>query len=165
VPDWAKSPGVLPYYFLLAIVLYETTVTVICTNYGALFPEMFRNLAQRAQAAPLKRGTELFGLILGIALAPVIYAQFGFAGMALLFAGLALFAFLFFLSGVEEDLRAESGLGLLPSFRLVFANRAFWVAALVGLLFDWTYAASTCTGNRGLKSRLSLPAMSLRRHW
>jgi hypothetical protein len=29
----------------------------------------------------------------------------------------------------------------------------------------WTYAASTCTGNRGLKSRLSLPAMSLRRHW
>jgi putative transposase len=33
------------------------------------------------------------------------------------------------------------------------------------LLFIWTYAASTCTGNRGLKSRLSLPAMSLRRHW
>jgi hypothetical protein len=30
---------------------------------------------------------------------------------------------------------------------------------------DWTYAASTCTGNRGLKSRLGLPAMSLRRHW
>jgi len=30
---------------------------------------------------------------------------------------------------------------------------------------NWTYAASTCTGNRGLKSRLSLPAMSLRRHW
>jgi hypothetical protein len=29
----------------------------------------------------------------------------------------------------------------------------------------WTYAASTCAGNRGLKSRLSLPAMSLRRHW
>jgi putative transposase len=28
-----------------------------------------------------------------------------------------------------------------------------------------SYAASTCTGNRGLKSRLSLPAMSLRRHW
>jgi uncharacterized membrane-anchored protein len=24
---------------------------------------------------------------------------------------------------------------------------------------DWTYAASTCTDNRGLKSRLSLPAM------
>jgi len=31
--------------------------------------------------------------------------------------------------------------------------------------WDWTYAASTCTGNRGLKSRVSLPAMSLRRHW
>jgi hypothetical protein len=34
-----------------------------------------------------------------------------------------------------------------------------------GKLLLWTYAASTCTGNRGLKSRLSLPAMSLRRHW
>jgi hypothetical protein len=43
-----------------------------------------------------------------------------------------------------------------------------WLAYLRGLgigLFLWTYAASTCTGNRGLKSRLSLPAMSLRRHW
>jgi predicted nuclease of predicted toxin-antitoxin system len=34
-----------------------------------------------------------------------------------------------------------------------------------GDFVHWTYAASTCTGNRGLKSRLSLPAMSLRRHW
>jgi hypothetical protein len=33
------------------------------------------------------------------------------------------------------------------------------------VILNWTYAASTCTGNRGLKSRLSLPAMSLRRHW
>jgi hypothetical protein len=33
------------------------------------------------------------------------------------------------------------------------------------VLENWTYAASTCTDNRGLKSRLSLPAMSLRRHW
>jgi len=111
VPDWARSPAVLPYYFALAIVLYETMATLVWTNYGALFPEMFRGLSQRAQAAALKRGTELFGLILGIALAPVIYAQFGFAGMALFFAGLAFFAFLFFLPGVEEDPRAESGLG------------------------------------------------------
>ena len=35
----------------------------------------------------------------------------------------------------------------------------------MGFSLVWTYAASTCTGNRGLKSRLSLPAMSLRRHW
>jgi hypothetical protein len=40
------------------------------------------------------------------------------------------------------------------------------VKAVIGqVLRIWTYAASTCTGNRGLKSRLSLPAMSLRRHW
>jgi 3-oxoacyl-[acyl-carrier-protein] synthase-3 len=40
-----------------------------------------------------------------------------------------------------------------------------WVLSMVEEYKDWTYAASTCTGNRGLKSRLSLPAMSLRRHW
>ncbi|MCS7219302.1 MAG: MFS transporter [Thermus sp.] len=137
VPDWARNPGVLPYYFALAIVLYETAATVVWTNHGALFPEMFRNLPERARAAALKRGTELFGLILGIALAPVVYAQVGFFGMALLFAGLSLFAFLFFLGGVAEDPRAGSGLGLLSSFRLVLGNRAFWVAALVGLLFEF----------------------------
>jgi hypothetical protein len=39
------------------------------------------------------------------------------------------------------------------------------VTEVLQTVLDWTYAASTCTGNRGLKSRLSLPAMSLRRHW
>ncbi|SDE93385.1 glycoside/pentoside/hexuronide:cation symporter, GPH family [Thermus arciformis] len=137
VPDWARSPGVLPYYFAAAIVLYETLATVVWTNYGALFPEMFRTLPERAQTAALKRGTELFGLILGIALAPMVYARLGFLGMALLFAALALGAFLFFLRGVEEDPQAQSGLGLRESFRLVLANRAFWVVALVGLLFEF----------------------------
>jgi len=137
VPDWARDPGVLPYYFARAIVLYETAATVVWTNYGALFPEMFRTLAERAQAAALKRGTELFGLILGIALAPMVYARVGFFAMALLFALLALLAFLFFWGGLEEDPRAESPLGLLASFRLVLESRAFWVAALAGLLFEF----------------------------
>lgn len=137
VPDWARSPQVLPYYFAVGIVLYETMATVVWTNYGALFPEMFRGLGERAGAAALKRGTELFGLILGIALAPLVYAQVGFLGMALLFAGLALMAFSWFFPGIQEDPRAESGLGLRESFRLVLANRAFWVAALVGLLFEF----------------------------
>jgi alanine dehydrogenase len=46
--------------------------------------------------------------------------------------------------------------------RLVSREEAFGRGEVV---LSWTYAASTCTGNRGLKSRLSLPAMSLRRHW
>lgn len=129
VPEWARSPAVLPYYFAVGIVLYETMATVVWTNYGALFPEMFRGLSERAGAAALKRGTELFGLILGIALAPLVYAQVGFLGMALLFAALALLAFLLFFPGIQEDPRAESGLGLRQSFQLVLANRAFWVVA------------------------------------
>ena len=99
VPDWARSPAVLPYYFALAILLYETLATVVWTNHGALFPEMFRGLRERAEAAALKRGAELLGLILGIALAPMVYARVGFFGMALLFAGLALLAFWFFAPG------------------------------------------------------------------
>ena len=137
VPDWARSPAVLPYYFALAILLYETLATVVWTNHGALFPEMFRGLRERAEAAALKRGAELLGLILGIALAPMVYARVGFFGMALLFAGLALLAFLYFFPGIREDPRAGSGLGLWASFRLVLANRAFWVVALVGLLFEF----------------------------
>ncbi|TBH21345.1 MFS transporter [Thermus thermamylovorans] len=137
VPEWARSPQVLPYYFLLAVFLYEGAATLVWVNYGALFPEMFRSLAERARAAALRRGTELFGLLLGIALAPLLFARVDFLGMALLFAGLALLAFLLFLPGIREDPKAGSGLGLLPSFRLVLGNRAFLVVALVGLLFEF----------------------------
>jgi uncharacterized membrane protein (DUF373 family) len=73
--------------------------------------------------------------------------------------------------------RTFSELGLTvtePTVRLGLKDLVTNVLSLVIVLelvrvfveyFDWTYAASTCTGNRGLKSRLSLPAMSLRRHW
>jgi hypothetical protein len=57
---------------------------------------------------------------------------------------------------------------LLESLRAVSfpRNLGTWESrGAVEMIGDWTYAASTCTGNRGLKSRLSLPAMSLRRHW
>ena len=165
VPDWAKSPRVLPYYFALAIVLYETAATVVWTNYGALFPEMFRTLPQRAQAAALKRGTELFGLILGIALAPLIYARFGFAGMALFFAGLALFAFLLFLSGVEEDPKASSptrpsawrgwrwGRASMPSWKVPrLTRRGSWSSPstpTAGPRARWWATSSSCSWSPG----------------
>lgn len=137
VPNWAKQPQVLPYYFLIAIILYETGATIVWTNHGALFPEMFRGLGERARVAALKRGTELFGLIVGIALAPVIYARFGFLAMALLFAMVALLAFAYFFPGVQENPEARSELSLRESFALVLGNWAFWVVALVGLLFEF----------------------------
>jgi predicted transposase len=57
------------------------------------------------------------------------------------------------------------------SGKALLALKRAWKERRQGFLYsrgdttNWTYAASTCTGNRGLKSRLSLPAMSLRRHW
>ncbi|RTG94554.1 MFS transporter [Thermus scotoductus] len=135
VPDWARSPQVLPYYFAVGIVLYETMATVVWTNYGALFPEMFRGLSERAGAAALKRGTELFGLILGIALTPLVYAQVGFLGMALLYGGLGGLLVLLFLKSIREDPKAQEAepLPFIPAFRYTLGNQAFWIYSLAAL--------------------------------
>jgi MFS family permease len=62
---------------------------------------------------------------------------------------------------VWSDLLRAPLVALIP----LLGAKSLPVLLLLVFVIDWTYAASTCTGNRGLKSRLSLPAMSLRRHW
>jgi hypothetical protein len=70
---------------------------------------------------------------------------------------------------IEEafrDLKSRLGMVNLMSKTRENAEKTLRLLAFAYALgMVWTYAASTCTGNRGLKSRLSLPAMSLRRHW
>ena len=68
------------------VLLFETASTVMSVNYDALFPELFQGFRERTRASAIYQGFSMSGELVGFALTPIVYAQFGFVGMAVLFA-------------------------------------------------------------------------------
>jgi GPH family glycoside/pentoside/hexuronide:cation symporter len=116
-------------WLLVALVLYEAAATVLWVNYGALFPELFRGDADRAKASAIQQGFQMVAILIGSALAPVLFAALGFGKMALVFAGVfAVFMFVCARSVRErEEALAEPPPPFLESFRATLQNKPFWV--------------------------------------
>ncbi|KPL83171.1 MFS transporter [Thermanaerothrix daxensis] len=117
------------FWFTLALILYETTASIQWVNYGSLFPEIFRGDQQRAKASAIQQGFQIVALLIGTAVAPLLFAALGFAKMALIFAAAYGILMSLCLSLIQEDpqARATSPLGFMDAFRITLSNAEFWV--------------------------------------
>jgi GPH family glycoside/pentoside/hexuronide:cation symporter len=79
------------------------------------------------------------GELVGFALTPIVYTQFGFVGMALLFGGLTGITLLPAILGSREDPRVqeEPPVGVRTAFQDVLCDRPYWlfVSALTFITF------------------------------
>lgn len=116
-------------WFTLALILYETTAAIQWTNYGALFPEIFRGDAQRARASAIQQGYQIIGILIGAAVTPIVFAAFGFQRMALLFAVVYAILMVILILTVRESSEAQQKppLKFVEAFRETLKNRPFWV--------------------------------------
>ena len=127
------------WYALAMVLLFETASTVMSVNYNALFPELFQGMRARMRASTIYQGFSMTGELAGFALTPIIYAQFGFVGMAVLFAGVTGVTLLIAVVRSSEDPRAQEmpRSGVRAVFQDVLRDRPFWlfVTALTFLTF------------------------------
>ncbi len=116
-------------WFTLALILFETTAAIQWTNYGALFPELFRGDAQRARASAIQQGYQIVGILIGAAVTPIIFAALSFQKMALLFAIVYAILMVACVYTVKEDPESQSTppLKFFPAFRETLRNRRFWI--------------------------------------
>jgi len=116
-------------WFTLALVLFETMAAIQWTNYGALFPELFRGEAQRARASAIQQGYQILGILIGAAVTPIIFAALGFQKMAVLFAVAYAILMIGCIYSVQESPEGQASppLKLIPAFRETLRNRPFWV--------------------------------------
>ena len=112
VPEAFRQGDALFWYALLIILLFETAFTVMAVNYTALFPELFQGFRERTRASAYYQGFSLSGELVGFALTPIIYAQFGFVPMAVFFAAIAGITLLIGIGRSSEDPRAQEALPL-----------------------------------------------------
>ncbi len=140
VPEAFRQGDALFWYALLIILLFETAFTVMAVNYTALFPELFQGFRERTRASAYYQGFSLSGELVGFALTPIIYAQFGFVPMAVFFAAIAGITLLIGIGRSSEDPRAQEALplDLKDAFGDVLQDRPFWLFAIALTFLTFT---------------------------
>ena len=140
VPGAFRRGEALFWYALAIILLFETAYTVLGVNYQALFPELFQGFKERTRASAYYQGFCMSGELVGFALTPIIYAQYGFGPMAVFFAVIAGITILIGIVRSSEDPRAQdvAPLNLKDAFGDVLRDKPFWLFAIALTFLTFT---------------------------
>lgn len=136
----ALAPGGLFAYFLVIIFLYDFFFTLVVLNWTSLFPEMFPSLRERAVVSAWRQIFGNLGLVVGVALAPMLYSSIGWAktGIVLgLLTGVALGVSL--LGSREDPSLPTEPLSLGPALRYTLANRSFLTFVFTSLTVQFAF--------------------------
>ena len=134
--------GVLLFvYFLIVINLFDTLWTLVVLNWTALFPEMMPDLKERAEVSAWRQVFSLIGLVIGVALFPMVQEILGWGWTAVIFAligGASLFVSL--LGSFERpEFSQEKSLGFFVAIRETFRNRSFRYFLVLNLFIEFIF--------------------------
>jgi GPH family glycoside/pentoside/hexuronide:cation symporter len=136
-PDFAAGNALFGYCMLFYI-LTGTLDSVINANYGALFPELFRTDASRANANALRQAFQLVAMIISIALTPMVTSALGYSLTAVLYGllGGAVILYMTFTCKETKIEVEEEKPQLWNSIKDLFTNRKFWIAGFANAFYS-----------------------------
>lgn len=128
-------------YFLMIICLFDALYTIVVLNWASLFPEMFPSLKERAQVNSYRQTFGMIGLVIGIALPPVIYSSIGWAKMGAIFGTLITIAYFISLTGSREKIEylRSKPLPLGKALSSTFRNLPFIAFVTSNLLIQYAF--------------------------
>lgn len=133
--------SVLFWYFLTVVLLYDILFVMVVLNYSALFPEMFTTIKERASVSSWRQMFGIFGMIIGVALPPLVYGKLGWGPMGAIFAGIALLFFMIMVSSSKEKTVVQrEEVGFLQSLKFTFSNKAFVFFVIGSFFVQFTFA-------------------------
>ncbi len=140
-PFTADNMTALFWYFLVLICLFDGFYTVVVLNWASLFPEMYRTLKERAQVNSYRQTFGMIGLVIGIALPPLIYDSIGWVKMGAMFGALITLAFFISLAGSREEKKhsAAEPLPLMKALSSTFRNFPFMIYVTSNLLIQYAF--------------------------
>ncbi|MCI0398909.1 MAG: MFS transporter [Chloroflexi bacterium] len=149
VPPAGLRDAPLLVYFLVFVLAFDFLWTIVVMNWTALFPEMVPDERQRASVSAWRQLFSLVGLLVGVALPPILAGEdwSGRGGMALLFAVVTAVFFGLSLLGSRErpEFRHDEALPLRAALRTTFANRDFLFFLGMNLMVQFVFLALTAT--------------------
>jgi GPH family glycoside/pentoside/hexuronide:cation symporter len=125
-------------YCMLFYILTGTLDSVILANYGALFPELFRDDTSRAKTNALRQAFQLVAMIISIALTPMVTAKLGYGLTSILYGilGGVVILYMAFTSRERKLDLQEAKPGLWKAIKDLLTNKKFWIAGFVGAFYS-----------------------------
>ncbi|MGE5587244.1 MAG: MFS transporter [Clostridia bacterium] len=145
---WTPPSGVvnsghlsLFIYFTVMMFLFDGVYTLVILNWTALFPEMFPSLKDRAAVSMWRQVFGNLGLVIGIALAPVVYGKLGWGAMAVIYGAVTGVSIAVSLLGSRETgpRAGEEPLNVFPALRHTVANKSFMTYVIPCMLIQFTF--------------------------
>jgi glycoside/pentoside/hexuronide:cation symporter, GPH family len=175
---WTPPPGMLAergrsllLYFFVLVLAFDLLWTIVVMNWTALFPEMVPDEHQRAGVSAWRQIFSLVGLLVGVALPPVLAGEdwSGRSGMALLLAGVTAVFFGLSLLGSRErrEFQHDAPLPFMEAMRATLSNRNFLYFLGANLMVQFVFTALTATVPfytkyvLRLQSDLTIPGLGL----
>lgn len=129
------------WYFLTIVLLYDILFVMVVLNYSALFPEMFTTMKERATVSSWRQMFGIVGMIIGVALPPLVYGNLGWGPMGAIFAGIALVFFIVMVSSSKEKTVVDrEEIGFVQSLKFTFSNKAFVLFVIGSFFVQFTFA-------------------------
>ena len=128
-------------YFLVTICAFDGLWTFVVLNWTALFPEMFPEHRDRSEVSAWRQVFSIIGLILGIAMPPLLYSRFGWPAMGIGFAVITAASLFISLLGSHENpgFSQEGGLEFWPAIKATFGNRSFVIFLILNLFLTFVF--------------------------
>jgi len=125
-------------YCMLFYILTGTLDSVLNANYAALFPELFPNDSSRAKANALRQAFMLLGMIISIALTPMVTKALGYGLTSIIYGilGGATILYMTFTCREKEPEPEEAKPGFWKALKDLLTNGKFWIAGLVGAFYS-----------------------------
>ncbi|MNW49689.1 MFS transporter [Paenibacillus sp. FSL R7-0216] len=128
-------------YFIGTVMLYDALFVLVVLNYSALFPEMFQSIKDRAYVSSWRQMLGIVGMIVGVAIPPLLYSQIGWGAMGGIFAALsAVFLALSLWGSRENPDASRTTFRLTTAVRHTLGNRAFVLYVIGSFLVQFTFA-------------------------
>ncbi|MBN1936291.1 MAG: MFS transporter [Anaerolineae bacterium] len=137
IPAFLSGNAIFAYGMLFYI-LTGTLDSVINANYGALFPELFRDDASRAKTNALRQAFQLVAMIISIALTPIVTKALGYGLTSILYGilGGVVILYMTFTSREKDPEPEEAKPGFVKALKDLLTNRKFWIAGLANAFYS-----------------------------
>ncbi len=140
---WSEM-GLL-FYFLLIVLVFDLCWTIYVMNWTALFPEVAEGEKQRAGVSALREVFSIFGLLIGVALPPLLAgADWSNRGnMAILLTAVTFVSLVLGILGSKErpEFAAEPSPPFRESLRMTMRNRNFLFFLGANLMIQYVFLA------------------------
>jgi GPH family glycoside/pentoside/hexuronide:cation symporter len=150
-PEGLTLSGGIPLliYFLAFVLVFDLLWSLVVMNWTALFPEMVPDEKMRAEVSAYREVFSLVGLMIGVALPPLIAGEDwgSVSTVALIVAVLTALFFGLSLLGSREQraFQEDEPLSFMDSIRFTMTNRDFLFFLGANLMIQFSFLALTAT--------------------